>query len=87
MNYPLPTRALELAETRGFMKAVIDADTGQILGICKEGMNHQQTSSSHGGHMMPAGEEHRVVTDQMARERLVGDSLAQLVQPLTKHWQ
>ena len=32
MNYPLPTRALELGETRGFMKAVIDADTGQILG-------------------------------------------------------
>ena len=32
MNYPLPTRALELGETRGFMKAVIDADTDQILG-------------------------------------------------------
>jgi len=32
MNYPLPTRARELGETRGFMKAVIDADTGQILG-------------------------------------------------------
>ncbi len=32
MNYPLPTRALELGETRGFMKAVIDAETDQILG-------------------------------------------------------
>ena len=32
MNYPTPTRALELDETRGFMKAVIDADTDQILG-------------------------------------------------------
>ena len=32
MNYPLPTRASELGETRGFMKAVIDADTSQILG-------------------------------------------------------
>jgi pyruvate/2-oxoglutarate dehydrogenase complex dihydrolipoamide dehydrogenase (E3) component len=32
MNYPLPTRARELGETRGFMKAVIDADTSQILG-------------------------------------------------------
>ncbi len=32
MNYPFPTRALELGETRGFMKAVIDADTDQILG-------------------------------------------------------
>ena len=32
MNYPLPTRARELGESRGFMKAVIDADTGQILG-------------------------------------------------------
>ena len=32
MNYPLPTRARELGETRGFMKAVIDADTDQILG-------------------------------------------------------
>ncbi len=32
MDYPLPTRARELGETRGFMKAVIDADTSQILG-------------------------------------------------------
>ncbi len=32
MDYPLPTRARELGETRGFMKVVIDADTGQILG-------------------------------------------------------
>ncbi len=32
MNYPFPTRARELGETRGFMKAVIDADTDQILG-------------------------------------------------------
>ncbi len=32
MTYPLPTRARELGETRGFMKAVIDADTSQILG-------------------------------------------------------
>ncbi len=32
MNYPLPTRASELGETRGFMKAVVDADTDQILG-------------------------------------------------------
>jgi len=32
MNYPTPNRARELGETRGFMKAVIDADTGQILG-------------------------------------------------------
>ena len=32
MNYPLLTRARELGESRGFIKAVIDADTGQILG-------------------------------------------------------
>ena len=32
MNYPTPTRARELGETRGFMTAVIDADTSQILG-------------------------------------------------------
>ena len=32
MNYPLPTRARELGETRGFMKAIVDADTDQILG-------------------------------------------------------
>ncbi len=32
MNLPLPLRAPELGETRGFMKAVIDADTDQILG-------------------------------------------------------
>ena len=32
MDYPLPTRARELGETRGFMKAVVDADTDQILG-------------------------------------------------------
>jgi pyruvate/2-oxoglutarate dehydrogenase complex dihydrolipoamide dehydrogenase (E3) component len=30
MNYV--ARALEVDETRGFMKAVVDADTGQILG-------------------------------------------------------
>ena len=32
MDYPTPTRARELGETRGFMKVVIDADTDQILG-------------------------------------------------------
>ena len=32
MDYPTPNRARELGEVRGFMKAVIDADTGQILG-------------------------------------------------------
>ncbi len=32
MDYPFPTRARELDEVRGFMKAVLDADTGQILG-------------------------------------------------------
>ncbi len=32
MNYPLATRARELGETRGFMKAILDADTDQILG-------------------------------------------------------
>jgi pyruvate/2-oxoglutarate dehydrogenase complex dihydrolipoamide dehydrogenase (E3) component len=32
MNYPMPTRACEIGESRGFMKAVIDADTDQILG-------------------------------------------------------
>ncbi len=32
MDYPLPTRARELGETRGFMKAIVDADTDQILG-------------------------------------------------------
>ena len=33
-------RALEIGETRGFMKAVVDADTQQILGcamLCAEG--------------------------------------------------
>jgi pyruvate/2-oxoglutarate dehydrogenase complex dihydrolipoamide dehydrogenase (E3) component len=30
MNYV--ARALEVDETRGFMKAIVDADTGQILG-------------------------------------------------------
>jgi pyruvate/2-oxoglutarate dehydrogenase complex dihydrolipoamide dehydrogenase (E3) component len=32
MNYPFATRALEIGETRGFMKAIVDADTDQILG-------------------------------------------------------
>ena len=32
MDFPTPHRARELGETRGFMKAVVDADTGQILG-------------------------------------------------------
>jgi pyruvate/2-oxoglutarate dehydrogenase complex dihydrolipoamide dehydrogenase (E3) component len=32
MNYPGATRARELGETRGLMKAIVDADTDQILG-------------------------------------------------------
>jgi pyruvate/2-oxoglutarate dehydrogenase complex dihydrolipoamide dehydrogenase (E3) component len=32
MDYELPTRARELGETRGFMKAIVEADTDQILG-------------------------------------------------------
>ena len=32
MGYPGPTRPQELSETRGFMKAIVDADTQQILG-------------------------------------------------------
>ncbi len=32
MNYPFATRAREVGETRGFMKAIVDAETNQILG-------------------------------------------------------
>ena len=32
MHYTGPTRPQELSETRGLMKAIIDADTNQILG-------------------------------------------------------
>ena len=32
MDYPGPTRARELGETRGLLKVVVDADTDQILG-------------------------------------------------------
>jgi pyruvate/2-oxoglutarate dehydrogenase complex dihydrolipoamide dehydrogenase (E3) component len=32
MDYASPTRARELGETRGFTKAIVDADTDQILG-------------------------------------------------------
>lgn len=32
MNYPGPTRARELGETRGMLKVVVGADTDQILG-------------------------------------------------------
>jgi len=32
MSYMGPTRPQELSETRGFMKAIVDADTQQILG-------------------------------------------------------
>ena len=32
------SRALEVDETRGFMKAVVDADTGQILGAAVLGI-------------------------------------------------
>ena len=32
MDYPGPTRARELGETRGLLKVVIDADTSEILG-------------------------------------------------------
>ena len=33
MGYTGPTRPQELSETRGFMKAIVDADTQQILGV------------------------------------------------------
>src|SRR5437588_4098248 len=36
MNYV--ARALEVDESRGFMKAVVDADTGQILGCAVLGL-------------------------------------------------
>jgi pyruvate/2-oxoglutarate dehydrogenase complex dihydrolipoamide dehydrogenase (E3) component len=36
MNYV--ARALEVAETRGFMKAIVDADTEQILGFTMLGI-------------------------------------------------
>ena len=36
MNYV--ARALEMGEARGFMKAVVDADTGQILGAAVLGI-------------------------------------------------
>jgi pyruvate/2-oxoglutarate dehydrogenase complex dihydrolipoamide dehydrogenase (E3) component len=36
MNYV--SRAVELGETRGFIKAVIDAETGQILGCAVLGI-------------------------------------------------
>ena len=36
MNYV--ARAIEVGETRGFMKAVVDAETGQILGCAVLGI-------------------------------------------------
>ena len=30
-------RALEVDETRGFMKAIVDAGTDQIIGACRAG--------------------------------------------------
>lgn len=38
MDYMGPTRAREVGETRGFMKAIIDADTEQILGAAILGL-------------------------------------------------
>lgn len=38
MDYMGPTRAREVGETRGFMKAIIDADTDQILGAAILGL-------------------------------------------------
>ena len=38
MDYMGPTRAREVGETRGFMKAIIDADTKQILGAAILGL-------------------------------------------------
>ena len=44
MGYMGPTRPQELSETRGFMKAIVDADTQQILGAAILGIE--------GGEMM-----------------------------------
>ena len=44
MSYMGPTRPQELSETRGFMKAIVDADTQQILGAAILGIE--------GGEMM-----------------------------------
>ncbi len=44
MGYTGPTRPQELSETRGFMKAIVDADTQQILGAAILGIE--------GGEMM-----------------------------------
>jgi pyruvate/2-oxoglutarate dehydrogenase complex dihydrolipoamide dehydrogenase (E3) component len=38
-------RALEVDETRGFMKAVVDADTGQILGATVLGLEGGEVMS------------------------------------------
>lgn len=38
MDYPGPTRARELGETRGLMKVVVDADSDQILGAAMLGV-------------------------------------------------
>jgi pyruvate/2-oxoglutarate dehydrogenase complex dihydrolipoamide dehydrogenase (E3) component len=38
MDYMGPTRAREVGEIRGFMKAIIDADTEQILGAAILGL-------------------------------------------------
>ncbi len=42
MNYFGPSRARELNETRGFMKAIVDADTDQILGAAILGVEGER---------------------------------------------
>ena len=44
MNYV--ARALEMDESRGFMKAVVDADTGQILGAAVLGIEGGEIMAS-----------------------------------------
>ena len=46
MNYV--ARALEVDETRGFMKAIVDAETGQILGAAVLGLEGGEIMSHAG---------------------------------------
>jgi len=68
-------RALEVAETRGFMKAVVDAETNQILGAAVLGIEGGEIMDS-----VAAGHDGEVALHRLARSRICASHFGRITQ-------
>jgi pyruvate/2-oxoglutarate dehydrogenase complex dihydrolipoamide dehydrogenase (E3) component len=83
MNYPAPSRARELGETRGLMKVVVEAKTGEILGAAILSVEGGEIMATLQVAMM-SGMPYTAIRDAIFAHPTLAESLNDLLMALDK---